>query len=143
MLEQLEIRPRDRILEIGTGSGYETALLAELGGEVYTVEIIRELHERAHRCLTDLEYANIHFRLGDGHEGWPDAAPFHEVVVSAAPLAVPDALIAQMEEGGRLVIPVGEDIQTLLVMTRQGGAVKAVRKLPVKFVPMTRGRYLH
>lgn len=139
MLEQLHLRPGDRVLEIGTGSGYETALLAELAEAVYTVEILGDLQKRARRCLTELGYGNVYFRIGDGHLGWPEAAPYDAVVVSAAPREVPEALIRQLREGGRLVVPVGMDVQDLLLLTRRGSGAEVTRKLSVKFVPLTRG----
>jgi protein-L-isoaspartate(D-aspartate) O-methyltransferase len=137
MTELAGLTPKSRVLEIGTGSGYQAAVLAEMAAEVYTIEIIPELAQRAEHDLARLGYKNIHGRAGDGYLGWPEAAPFDAIVVTAAPGKIPPPLLAQLKVGGRLVIPVGEWQQELMVVTRtaQGYAEETV--IPVRFVPMT------
>lgn len=132
----------DKVLEIGTGSGYQAAVLAELVGAVYTVERIRGLYERGQRLFPELGLTNVHQRLGDGHEGWPSAAPFDAIIVTAAPERVPETLLGQLRQGGRLVAPVGGESspQSLEVMERQAdGALARETVAPVAFVPMRQG----
>ena len=139
MTDLLALGPRSRVLEIGTGSGYQTAILAELAGEVYTVERIAELAEAARARLQELGYHNIHFRTGDGRQGWPEAAPFDAIIVTAAAESIPPALIEQLRPGGHLVIPVGPPWQTqrLLDITRDAdGHIEQRELLPVAFVPL-------
>ncbi len=128
--------PRDRVLEIGTGSGYQAALLAELAGEVYSIEIVEPLAERATATLERLGY-EVHVRHGDGYRGWPEKAPFDAIVVTAAPERVPPALLEQLAEGGRLVIPVGDLYQELEVHRRTAEGIEVERVFAVRFVPMT------
>jgi protein-L-isoaspartate(D-aspartate) O-methyltransferase len=138
MTSLLGVRPGDRILEVGTGSGYQAAVLSRLAGEVYSVEILKPLGERARRTLAELGYRNVHIRVGDGYEGWPDAAPFDGIIVTAAPPRIPDPLLRQLKVGGKLVIPVGQTYQDLIVMTkRKDGGFDRENVLPVRFVPMT------
>lgn len=138
MTEQLEPKPTDRVLEIGTGSGYQAAVLAELVKEVYTIEIVPELARRAAADLKRLGYTNIHARLGDGYKGWPDAAPFDAVIVTCAPEAVPQPLVDQLKDGGRMIIPVGPaGDQKLVLLRKRGGKLDQQAVLPVRFVPMT------
>ena len=139
MTEQLDPKPTDRVLEIGTGSGYQSAVLAGLVKEVYTIEIVRQLAERARADLKRLGYTNVHVRAGDGYKGWPAAAPFDAVIVTCAPDAVPEPLVEQLREGGRMVIPVGGGFsQELYLLEKRGGKVHKRAVLPVRFVPMTR-----
>jgi protein-L-isoaspartate(D-aspartate) O-methyltransferase len=138
MTEQLELQPTDRVLEIGTGSGYQTAILAELVAGVYTIEIVEPLALSAHEILHRLGYKNIHYRHGDGSDGWPDAAPFNAVIVTCAPSHVPSPLIEQLKPDGRLVAPVNMiPSQELIVLHKTGGHIKTREILPVRFVPMT------
>ena len=138
MTEALAIAPGHKVLEIGTGSGYQAAILGELAREVYTVEIVPELADRGKRVLTELGYKNVHVRAGDGYDGWPEHAPFDSVIVTAAPDHVPQPLVDQLKVGGRLVVPVGRDTQELLVFTRTADGLREESRLPVRFVPLTR-----
>lgn len=137
MTEKLDPQPGDRVLEIGTGSGYQAAILSGLVKEVYTIEIVEELARRAERDLAELGYDNVHVRAGDGYLGWPEAAPFDSIIVTCAPEQIPPALVEQLREGGRMVIPVGRGIQELYLMQKKDGKVKVQSILPVRFVPMT------
>ena len=137
MAELAELEPGDRVLEVGTGSGYGAAVLGELAAEVYSIEILEPLAVRAAATLKRLGYATIHVRAGDGYAGWPEAAPFDAIVVTAAAPRVPPRLLEQLAEGGRLVIPVGETLQQLEVHTRTPEGVLRRRVFPVRFVPMT------
>ncbi len=137
MTELARAGPDARVLEVGTGSGYQAAVLAELAAEVYTIEILEPLARRAEGTLRRLGYANVHVRHGDGWLGWPEAAPFDAIVVTAAPPRVPPALLEQLVEGGRLVIPVGRSWQELEVHVRTPDGFEVERVFPVRFVPMT------
>jgi protein-L-isoaspartate(D-aspartate) O-methyltransferase len=137
MTEAAHVRPGKRVLEIGTGSGYQTAVLAELGADVYSIEIVEPLGKRAAADLARLGYAKVHLRIGDGYRGWPEAAPFDAIVVTAAPPEVPQPLVDQLVVGGRMVIPVGKDDQVLKVITRTAAGTKSETLFDVKFVPMT------
>jgi protein-L-isoaspartate(D-aspartate) O-methyltransferase len=138
MTEQLAIPEGGRVLEIGTGSGYQTAILAELAGEVYTIEIVPELAERAARTLAELGYRTVHTRFGDGYGGWPEAAPFDAIIVTAAPDHLPHPLTEQLAVGGRLAVPVGRVEQDLIVFVKTPEGLKEQSRLPVRFVPLTR-----
>ncbi len=129
-----------RVLEVGTGSGYQAAVLAALGADVHTIEIVPELATSGRATLTRLGYTNVHTREGDGYRGWPEAAPFAAIVVTAAPPEVPPALLAQLAPGGRLVIPVGTVDQELQVHERTADGIRVRSVIPVRFVPMTGGR---
>ncbi len=136
MSELASVERGARVLEIGTGSGYQSAVLAALGAHVYSIEIIRPLGEQAAATLHRLGYRSINTRIGDGYQGWPSAAPFDAIVVTAAPPEVPEALKQQLKKGGRLVIPVGTTSQELKVITRTATGFKEVSVIPVRFVPM-------
>jgi len=138
MTEQLHPQPAHRVLEIGTGSGYQAAVLSMLVADVYTIEIVEPLAKRAAADLERLGYRNVHVRAGDGYRGWPDAAPFDAIIVTCAPNHVPQPLVEQLKEGGRIVIPVGEfGAQRLFVLEKMKGGLEERAVLPVSFVPMT------
>jgi protein-L-isoaspartate(D-aspartate) O-methyltransferase len=142
MTELLDVEPGNAVLEIGTGSGYQAAVLAELVDRVYTIEIIEPVGRSAAALLQELGYRNVETRIGDGYNGWPGQAPFDAIIVTAAAPNVPPALVAQLKPGGRMVIPVGAegDVQFLHVMLKRAdGSVSTQRSLPVRFVPLTRG----
>ena len=137
MTEQLRLQPNDRVLEIGTGSGYQTAVLAELVKDVYTIEIIEPLAKEASARLTRLGYKNAHVKTGDGFQGWPEVAPFDAIVVTCAPDKVPPPLTQQLKDGGRMIVPVGTGIdQQLFLLEKKNGQLAQTAILPVRFVPM-------
>jgi protein-L-isoaspartate(D-aspartate) O-methyltransferase len=136
MSEALELDGSEKVLEIGTGSGYQAAVLAELAAEVYTIEIVEPLAERAANDLKRLGFEKLHVRAGDGYRGWPEAAPFDAIIVTAAPDHIPQPLVDQLAVGGRLVIPVGRMIQELVLITRDEQGVRHEDLLAVRFVPM-------
>lgn len=138
MTEQLALPAGGRVLEVGTGSGYQTAVLAELAGEVYTIEIVPELAESAARRLESLGYRNVHTRFGDGYGGWEEAAPFDAIIVTAAPDHLPPPLVKQLAVGGCMALPVGRDDQDLIVFTKTPEGLKEKSRLPVRFVRLTR-----
>jgi protein-L-isoaspartate(D-aspartate) O-methyltransferase len=137
MTELVALQPGARVLEVGTGSGYQAAILAEIADSVYTIEVIPELAERAVGTLTRLGVRNVKVRTGDGYQGWPDAAPFDAIIVTAAPDHIPQPLVDQLVIGGRMVLPVGREEQNLIVVTRTSEGVSARHEIPVLFVPMT------
>jgi len=137
MTELLELDGSEKVLEIGTGSGYQAAVLGRLAREVYSIEIVPELASRAQADLARLGYANVHVRHGDGYRGWPEHAPFDAVIVTAAPGHVPEPLVEQLAVGGRMVLPVGDVFQELVLVTRGEEGVRQERLLGVRFVPMT------
>lgn len=137
MTESLELKGGERVLEIGTGSGYQAAVLAEIVGEVDTIEIVPALARRARADLARLGYRNVNVREADGYRGWPEKAPFDGIVLTAAPPQVPPPLLAQLKVGGRLVAPVGTDVQELVRITRTESGYREERLFPVRFVPMT------
>ena len=137
MTEQLRPKPSDRVLEIGTGSGYQAAILAELVSDVYSIEIVEPLAKNAEATLQQLGYKNVHLKIGDGYKGWSDAAPFDAIIVTCAPDKVPQPLIDQLKDGGRMVIPVGNTFaQELYLLEKKNGQLKQSATLPVRFVPM-------
>jgi len=141
MTELLDPRPGDRVLEVGTGSGYQAAILSQIVKEVYSIEIIPELARNSAALLKHLGYRNVFVREGDGYKGWPEMAPFDRIIVTAAPDEVPKALTDQLKPGGKLVAPVGEIVQQLVVVEKQrDGSLKRTVTIPVRFVPMVPGR---
>jgi protein-L-isoaspartate(D-aspartate) O-methyltransferase len=142
MTDLLEPRASDQVLEVGTGSGYQAAVLAELVATVYTVEILEALASAAAQRLTDLGYRNVVARVGDGHQGWPEHGPYDGILVTAAAPHIPPALVEQLKPGARLVVPVGSPFQSqdlVLVEKRADGSVRERSVLPVAFVPLTGG----
>ena len=137
MSEALDVGKDHRVLEIGTGSGYQAAILGELAKDVFTIEIVTELAERARATLAGLGYSNVHVRAGNGYAGWPEEAPFDRIIVTAAPDEVPPALVEQLKIDGLLVIPVGVGAQVLHVMRKTPAGMVTLKTLPVRFVPMT------
>ncbi|HHS12719.1 MAG TPA: protein-L-isoaspartate(D-aspartate) O-methyltransferase [bacterium] len=137
MTEALRLKGGERVLEIGTGSGYQAAVLAEIADSVFTIEIVPALADRAAETLADLGYDNVRCLKGDGTYGWPEKAPFDAIMVTAAPPSIPSALSEQLKEGGRMIIPVGTWYQELILVTRKNGALRKERLIPVRFVPMT------
>ncbi len=137
MTELLRLNSGEKVLEVGTGSGYQTAILAEMGCEVYTIEILEPLSEKAQQVLKSLGYEYIHYKIGDGYRGWTQFAPFDAIIVTAAPDHMPQPLIEQLKTNGRMIIPVGVQYQELLLIkkTDKGTDMKTVT--PVRFVPMT------
>jgi protein-L-isoaspartate(D-aspartate) O-methyltransferase len=139
MTEQLRLKSSDRLLEIGTGSGYQAAVLAELVANVYTIEIVEPLAKTAEATLQRLGYKNVHLRVGDGYQGWLEEAPFDAIIVTCAPDKVPQPLVDQLKDDGRMVIPVGERFaQQLYLLEKKNGQLKESATLPVRFVPMLR-----
>ncbi len=139
MTEALRVRPHHRVLEIGTGTGYQTAVLAALCDTVWTIEIVEPLAREARARLDSLGVTNVRTRIGDGWKGWPEAAPFDRIIVTAAPETLPQALVDQLADGGRMVIPVGDVHQVLLEVTREGDRVRTREITAVRFVPMVHG----
>ncbi len=138
MTEALALKGDERVLEIGTGSGYQAAVLCELAKEVYSIEIVEPLCLHAKKLLAELNYTNFNGRCGDGYAGWPDAAPFDAIIVTAAPDHIPQALVNQLKSGGRMVLPVGDSFQKLvLILKNEDGSVKKKDLIAVRFVPMT------
>ena len=137
MTDALGLSGGEKVLEVGTGSGYQSAVLAQVAQSVYSIEIVAPLAEEARERMARLGYRNVFVRAGDGYKGWPEAAPFDAIIVTAAAPRIPEPLKAQLKDGGRLVIPVGESTQELVLLTRRGDTFEERRVLPVVFVPMT------
>lgn len=137
MTEAADVSKDEKVLEIGTGSGYQAAILGEVAKEVYTIEIIPELAERAKKILDELGYKNVFVKTGNGYLGWPEQAPFDAIVVTAAPAEVPQALVEQLAVNGRMVIPVGTTNQEMVLIQKTREGVTEKRTIPVRFVPMT------
>jgi protein-L-isoaspartate(D-aspartate) O-methyltransferase len=138
MTEQLDPQPEDKVLEIGTGSGYQAAILSPLVKEVYSIEIVESLGKRAADTLKRLKYDNVFTKVGDGYQGWPEHAPFDKIIVTCSPENVPQALVDQLKEGGRMIIPLGERYQqSLYLYKKEGGQLVSEALLPTMFVPMT------
>lgn len=142
MTELLHLAPQHRVLEIGTGSGYQAAILSRLAGEVYSIELLPELAQSAGARLAELGYSNIRVRAGDGYQGWPEAAPFDAIIVTAAPPEVPEELVRELKRGGRMVVPVGETSETqellLIEKSRTSDEITTRTTIGVRFVPMVR-----
>jgi protein-L-isoaspartate(D-aspartate) O-methyltransferase len=138
MTEILELKPGDKVLEIGTGSGYQAAVLRELGAEVFSVEIVRPLAEKAAAVLSESGYGGIHLKTGDGYLGWEEHAPFHSIIVTCSPSAIPPPLVAQLEEGGRMITPVGKEgyVQYLFLVEKRAEGTVQKTVMAVRFVPM-------
>ncbi len=137
MTQALEIQPDDRVLEIGTGCGYQAAVLSVLAKQVYSIEIIAALAERARETLASLGYRNVDVRTGNGYLGWPEHAPFDRIMVTAAPDEVPETLVQQLRVGGLMAVPVGTLMQELRILRRTATGTETLATLPVRFVPMT------
>ncbi len=137
MTQALEVTSEHKVLEIGTGSGYQAAVLGRLAREVYTIEIVEPLADHSGGLLKQLGFVNVHVRTGNGYLGWPEQAPFDRIMVTAAPAEVPPALVEQLEIGGRMAIPVGVEYQELRIMRRTDRGMETIETLPVRFVPMT------
>lgn len=136
MTEKLALRPTDRVLEIGTGSGYQAAILSCIADEVYTIEIIKTLADSSAALLDRLGHKNVHVRHGDGFLGWPEAAPFDAIIITCAPSKLPEPLITQLAEDGRLIVPLGDDFQVLTLYRMSAGVLTREEIAPVLFVPM-------
>jgi len=138
MTEALELKGEERVLEIGTGSGYQAAILCELVQQVYSIEIVEPLCLRAQQTLAELGYTNFHGRCGDGYNGWPEAAPFDAIILTAAPVEIPEPLVQQLKVGGRMILPIGDSFQKLILVTkRPDGTIASQDLIGVRFVPMT------
>jgi protein-L-isoaspartate(D-aspartate) O-methyltransferase len=139
MTEVLELKGDEKVLEVGTGSGYQTAILAKLAREVYTIEVVAALSARAEKLLSGLGYTNIHFKIGDGTKGWPEQAPYDAIIVTAAPAEIPEALEEQLVVKGRMVIPVGREFQDLVLAIRKKKKMERKKLISVRFVPLVSG----
>ncbi len=142
MTQELKLKPKHRVLEIGTGSGYQAAVLAKIADSVYTIEIVEPLGIAAQKRLKRLGYKNVYTRIGDGYNGWPDKAPFDAIIVTAGVKEIPPALLEQLAEGGRMIIPVGNTLfhRNLMLVTKENGKIKTKKRIPVAFVPFTRNK---
>ena len=138
MTEALQLEPHHTVLEIGTGSGYQAAVLAALAKQVYSIEIVPTLAESARRVLTSTGYRNVEVRTGNGYSGWPEHAPFDRIIVTAAPPEMPKALVDQLAVGGIMVVPVGTSYQEIIIVNKSAAALTETRAIPVRFVPMVR-----
>lgn len=138
MTEKLQLKAGEKVLEIGTGSGYQAAVLSELGVEVYTIEIVPELARHARLALDAEGYRGVRVLAGDGYKGWPEFSPFDAIILTCAPNEMPKALVDQLAEGGRLIAPVGRLFQRLIILRKKDGRIEQQEDLPVRFVPMVR-----
>ena len=138
MTEKISPKPGDKILEIGTGSGYQAAILAECGAEVFSIEIVPELAQHARAALQSEGYKEVKVQTGDGYKGWPEHAPFDAIIVTCAPEEVPAALVEQLKENGRMILPVGIGFQRLVILRKKNGIITREEDLPVRFVPMVK-----
>jgi len=137
MTEKLSLEKGDKVLEIGTGSGYQAAILAELSDSVFTIEIVDVLARRASKTLEELGIKNVFVKSGDGYKGWPEHAPFDAIIITAAPTKIPEPLVEQLKVGGRMILPLGDYSQDLVLISKAQSGVSQQRLLPVRFVPMT------
>lgn len=137
----LRIKPGDRILEIGAGSGYQTAVLAELGADVYSIEIVPELARHATDTLQRLGYRQVHVKQGSGFEGWPEYAPYQGIMSACAPDQIPPILVEQLADGGRMVLPIGRYEQQIVLVEKTGDQIRVVNDIPVRFVPMVHNSF--
>lgn len=141
MTETLKLKRTDKVLEIGTGSGYQAAILAEICDSVFTIEIFERLGQKARSVFTELAYANIHTKIGDGYLGWSEHAPFDAIIVTCSPSHIPQPLKEQLAEGGRMIIPVGKsNVQQLVLLEKRNGKIREKNVLPVRFVPMVNSK---
>jgi protein-L-isoaspartate(D-aspartate) O-methyltransferase len=140
MTERIQVKPGMRILEIGTGSGYQAAVLAELGAEVFSIEIVPELADHARKMLAGEGYGSVKVKTGDGYKGWPEHAPFDAIIVTCAPDEIPPALVGQLKGGGRMILPVGTGVQRLTILEKTGDTFREIPDLYVRFVPMVKGK---
>jgi len=138
MTEKINAKPGEKVLEIGAGSGYQAAVLAECGAEVYSMELIPELAQHARATLADEGYKKVHVLTGDGYKGWPEHRPFDAIIVACAPENMPQALVDQLKEGGRMILPLGTGFQRLIILRKEDGKIIQEDDLPVRFVPMVR-----
>ena len=138
MTEKINPKPGEKILEIGTGSGYQAAILAECGADVYSIELVPELAAHARQALTQEGYTKVQVLTGDGYKGWPAHAPFEAIIVTCAPEDVPQALVDQLMDGGRMILPVGSGFQRLVILRKKDGKIVQQDDLPVRFVPMVK-----
>ncbi len=139
MTQRMGVQPGFRILEIGTGSGYQAAVLAELGAELYSIEIVPGLADHARKVLAAEGYGHVKVKTGDGYKGWPEHAPFDAIIVTCAPSEIPKALVAQLKVGGRMILPVGTGVQRLVILEKTAEGFREIPDLHVRFVPMVRG----
>lgn len=139
MTWKMALKPGEKVLEIGTGSGYQAAILAELGVEVYSIEIVPELAEHARTALKAEGYGSVRVLTGDGYKGWPEHAPFDAIIITCAPAEVPQALVEQLRDDGRMIVPVGRGRQRLVILRRKETRVVQEDDIPVRFVPMVKG----
>jgi protein-L-isoaspartate(D-aspartate) O-methyltransferase len=140
MTERLELEPGERVLEVGTGSGYQAAVLAQLGVKVYSIEILPELADHARAALASEDIKGVKVRTGDGYRGWPEHSPFDAVIATAAPAEVPPVLVEQLREGGRMMLPLGTSYQRLVMLRKKRDRLEKDFDIPVRFVPMVRGK---
>lgn len=138
MTQRMELMPGERMLEIGTGSGYQSAILAEMGAKVYSIEIVPELADHARKVLAAEGYGNVELKTGDGYKGWMEHAPFDAIIVTCAPDKIPKVLIDQLKDGGRMILPVGTGVQQLVVLEKTGDTFAEIPDMYVRFVPMVK-----
>ncbi len=139
MTQRIEVKPGMKVLEIGTGSGYQAAVLAEMGAEIYSIEIVPELAEHARTVLAAEGYGAVHVQCADGYKGWPEHAPFDVIIVTCAPGDIPEALVAQLKDGGRMILPVGVGVQQLIILEKEHDTFREIPDMYVRFVPMIHG----